>query len=88
VNTVGSAGNISLYPNPTTGKFTLAYSGASGKLKVRVSNVTGQLLQERTIENVGASVSEEFDLGGNASGVYFVEVQANGIKKVEKVIIK
>jgi len=76
---------IKIYPNPTTEKITLEFSGP-----VRVENVrpiqlysmSGQLLQEQPVHSPTTVVS----LAGFANGVYILKVQINGVTEDWKVI--
>lgn len=63
---------IQLYPNPTNGKLHLSRS--LEVTKVAVYNALGML------------VGEELDLSSQASGIYFVEVTADGGKFTRKIV--
>jgi hypothetical protein len=69
---------ISIYPNPTSGKFTLTHSeGAT----IMVFNITGEMVYHAQ----NASLSEEIDLTGFNEGNYAVKVILND-KVVNKTI--
>jgi hypothetical protein len=63
------AGNIFLYPNPSTGNFTLIFSGKNKPVSsMEIFNALGQKI-------LGYSGLEtQFDLSAYAKGVYFVRV--------------
>ncbi len=73
-----------LYPNPTTGIFTLS-GGDLADSYVRVYNAMGQQIESMTTLNA-ADIS--FDLSSEPAGVYFVSVAKNGSTWTQKVIIR
>lgn len=89
VNEVGSVNNVSLYPNPTSGRFTIGFNSVkAGVVKVKVSNVTGQQLLSEVYNEAAGNHSHELDLGGHAAGIYFVELEADGIKTTHRIVLK
>ena len=76
---------IKIYPNPTTEKITLEFSG-----DVRVENfrplqlfsLSGQLLQEHPVHSPTTTVS----LAGLPKGVYILKVSVNGVTEEWRVI--
>lgn len=82
--------DFALYPNPTPGRFTVRFKTANTihDLQISVRNVTGQLLSQQHFSDIGNQFSKVFDLTAEASGMYFVEVQADGERTIQKVIIR
>jgi hypothetical protein len=71
-----SAGNtMALYPNPSNGQVTIALSQALQNAIIRIVNITGQTVAEKTNLN-GTAVN--FDISGETPGIYFVEVEEKG----------
>jgi hypothetical protein len=75
-----AAGQLTVYPNPTTGLCTLRLPAqASGQaMRALVRNITGQLVGEYVLQgSPGSATSVEavLDLRGKATGLYFLEVQ-------------
>ena len=66
--------NISLYPNPTNGSATIAFSNAVNNASVKISNVIGQTL---FVANNQSSNQIVIDLSKQAKGIYFIEVHQN-----------
>ena len=82
---------VSLYPNPTSGKFTINAIAAKSmdKVEVTVTTVSGQTLMKRSYTNIGNKFNEELDLTEAAKGFYFVEIKAtNGDKMVKKLSVR
>lgn len=75
-----------VYPNPTTGRFTLDLTddGSEGNVYVAVYGIYGELIlrDEMTVKS-----PMEFSLSGKPSGIYFVRV-VNGSKGHTKKLIK
>ncbi len=86
----GNVQNVSLYPNPTTGRFTVSASGQQslGVVEVQVSTITGQTVIQHSYDNVGSKFSAEVDLGDHARGIYFVEIRTGGQKIIRKISLR
>lgn len=82
--------NLMIYPNPTTGKFTVRFnaSKALDDVQVQVTNITGQQIMLKEYKNVSQEFSDQIDLGDRARGIYFVEIIADGQKTINKVILR
>jgi hypothetical protein len=90
VGTLTNVQNLSLYPNPTGGKFSISFKAENGvkQMDVIVTNVTGQRIIEQSFNNVGLSFTKDFDLTGRASGVYFVEMRVDGQREIRKIVVR
>ena len=91
VRNVNGLQDVSLYPNPTSGKFTIVANASKqmNGVTVNVSSVTGQTLLNKTYNKVANKFTEELNLGDVAKGVYFVELKtAAGDKTVQKLIVR
>ena len=80
-------GNITLYPNPTTGMVNVQFTMNNvqlGDAEIQVLDVYGRLLQ--TVETChGASL--QIDLSHYATGIYFVRwVNGGKVMAVRKVV--
>jgi len=64
---------ISVYPNPNNGVFSIDFENYTGDATVEVVDVTGKLVYV-SMKMVSPDVSIDVDLGAVASGVYFVNV--------------
>jgi len=76
---------IKIYPNPTSEKITLEFSGAirvENLRPVQLYSLSGQLLQELPVH----SAATEISLAGYAKGVYILKVNADGRTENWKVI--
>lgn len=75
--------SLDVYPNPTSGIFTLAIDIVDA-VSVQVINAQGELVV--AAEEITSST--EFDLSNQASGVYFVRVISNNEVRTQKVIVE
>lgn len=75
--------NISIYPNPNSGMFAIAFSGYKTAIKTAISTITGKILYQQT----GSGKSMSFDLSGYPSGTYFITANADGTEFNSKIII-
>ncbi len=74
--------NISIYPNPTTGQFTIDLRGSARPRSVEITDITGKIIYNTTMEHVALQI----DISENASGIYFIKFQNNETVKILKVI--
>ncbi len=81
--------DVSQYPNPTEGKFTLAfYAPETGNLNVRIADTMGKLVFNETLDNFSGQYQKELDLSANTKGTYFVQITQNGKSLSKKVIVE
>jgi len=85
INEMNANNNISVYPNPVNDIFTISSSDDLSGTVVKIIAITGQTLVEKTI-NSGNTAT--FDMRVYATGLYFVEINQNGILSTLKVIKK
>ncbi|HEY9178937.1 MAG TPA: T9SS type A sorting domain-containing protein, partial [Flavipsychrobacter sp.] len=76
--------------NPTNGKFYVQFSTQAEvtDVQVRVTNVTGQAVHNRSYQYEGGMFYQELDMTGQPAGVYFVELQAEGQRLVRKLVVR
>jgi hypothetical protein len=81
---------LSLVPNPTSGKFQVQFKGAASQegVTVRILNVTGQLVKQQVYPHNGGIFRQQVDLGNEAKGMYMVEVISGGQKMIEKLTVR
>lgn len=76
INQIPSA--ISVYPNPTSGKFTVGHS--SDKMMVEVYGINGQQVLQQS--------GNEIDLSGKPAGLYFIKAIDSDKIYTAKVLLK
>ncbi len=73
---------VSIYPNPSNGKFELAINVAGGDFTVEIYNTNGQLVLHRD-----ATTLQTIDFSEHATGIYLLKIY-NGQTRITKKIIK
>lgn len=83
-----NASNLSIYPNPTTGKINLTFTQPTANLQaVSVVNMLGQKVWERNINKQQTSILD-IDLSGMTKGIYFIECQYSSGNDVRKIVLQ
>ena len=79
-----------LYPNPTGGRFTVAFNASRevNHVDIQVTTITGQQVLSRSYDHAGLQFTADLDLGSQARGIYFVEIKADGDKITRKLIVQ
>jgi hypothetical protein len=80
---------LALYPNPTTGNFTVSLlSDNENDALVRVFDITGKAVNNTRFAATKGQNLFNVDLSGNAHGIYFVEVNQGATRLVKKLIVE
>ena len=66
-----SKSEMSIYPNPTSGIFTLKYEGQSEFFELIVQDVQGRIMKK---ENFNKFATPVFDISSFSSGIYFIKI--------------
>nr|WP_299205020.1 T9SS type A sorting domain-containing protein [uncultured Brumimicrobium sp.] len=79
-----SALNISIYPNPTNGEFSIDLGETIQSLTIYITDITG-----KEVYSNGYKSTQKVNLNLNDSpGVYFVTIEADGVQSKYKLIKK
>jgi Pregnancy-associated plasma protein-A/Secretion system C-terminal sorting domain len=82
------AAAVTAFPNPTTGAFKVNVNlPTSSDLSMSVYNSLGQKVAAHSFASI-TNGSMEFDLTGQAQGVYFLRVEADGKMIVKKIVLQ
>lgn len=85
----GNEIGVSVWPNPAAGQLAAEIAAwLPGGAKVALVDVAGRVLLDRDLGEVAGNARVEFDLAGIAAGLYFLEVQAEGLRKTVKVVVE
>ncbi len=76
----------SLYPNPTTGAFTLEIPAINTAASIAIMDIYGKTLDVKQVAGK-SGLKEVIDMSGFAKGTYFIRVEAAGVYYREKVIV-
>jgi hypothetical protein len=73
-----------LYPNPTSGKFTITFTKSLNNARVVITDNAGKFLTNTKASGIQA----EFDLSRYPAGVYYVRIEEGAILIVKKVVVQ
>lgn len=76
---IGEESDITIYPNPSSGKFSMSGFPINLKLNVQIFNSSGQLVLKQI-------QSSEIDLSAYPKGIYFVLIN-DGEKVISKKLV-
>ena len=76
-----------IFPNPTTGTFSINYSTLLSSVKYQVFNSTGQVVTMGSMEMILPGSNQTIDLSEHADGVYLLRIESmEGI--ISKFVLK
>ena len=85
----GEDGGIRLFPNPTSGSFTLALeSDYAGEANLNLYDHMGRLVKEEPLVLEGAVFRTDIGLDGLPTGVYLARIQAGREQWQERLMVK
>ena len=80
-------GSFTVTPNPNNGQMTLNFERMTGRVDVKVYDMTGNLIDHIETVSEGDS-TRHYDLKGRADSIYFFVATSKEGTVVKKVIIK
>jgi hypothetical protein len=67
--------SLNYYPNPSEGMFNMELSGLGGEeIEVSIMSIQGQVIRKERFVDISDRFINQFDLRGEASGIYLVRV--------------
>jgi len=81
---------ISVFPNPTSGTFSLDVksTGKNSNNWLTIYSVVGKVVIKKNIENTSGNFTDQIDLSSYPNGLYFIEVDLGSKKVISKLIKK
>jgi len=80
--------DVVVFPNPTHGNTTLSLSGIeSDQVRIEVVNLMGAVVYQDQIAVTGNDFRYQFNLTGNAAGVYFIRIADANFQHIERLVI-
>jgi hypothetical protein len=88
-NSIASATNSYIYPNPARGNTTLAIDlKNNANVEVTLTNMVGQTLKStKSVAYAGAN-NIDIDVNGLAKGIYMINVKVDGASSAKKLIVE
>lgn len=78
---------LSLYPNPTKGSFTIEFKDLTNSYSVEVFDITGKVIYENNYAQ-SSNLVQVINLDKPASGVYFVNIKSDRGLVTKKLIVE
>ncbi len=75
-----------VYPNPSVGDITVRINNYNGLVKIKISDLSGKVVFEKEKESFAGE--KTFNIRPVAAGVYILSVEGDGLRYVDKLIIK
>jgi|GEM_PF-4883906 len=90
VDADGTNGNLSIYPNPSNGNFTIVGSDLkmNGNISIEVVNVIGQRIYSKYSTIANGEITESLSLGNLSDGIYIVNIGNRTDRISRRVVIK
>ena len=76
---------VSIYPNPSSGTFTVQIPGAVNNASITVTDVSGKVLQVAYPQ--AGQHQTQVTLSNLASGTYMIQVEADGVQYRDKLVL-
>jgi hypothetical protein len=80
--------DLSIYPNPTNGKFSIQSSVQDAVTKIRVLTIEGKQVKSFHFNTKEELINHDFDLSDLTSGIYFISMKNKYGLGTKKLILK
>ena len=89
-NFTKASNGLLIYPNPTSGNFTLLYELKNeSQVSIEVRNLLGELVRTLPVNHKQKGMhTEEINTNGLTNGIYIVKLNAGGTQQTQKLIIQ
>ena len=87
INTINNHSDINIYPNPTSGTFTVEGKSIQS---IEITNIHGKIIYKKTLQQgIEDFITLEVDLSNKSKGIYFVKIiRKDKLEKTKKIIIQ
>ena len=87
LNELDLSSNLEIYPNPTSGEFTVFVDGiTASEVTIELADLSGKVITTETYANVVDKLNVPMNVNVDA-GVYFIQISADGIRAVKRIVI-
>jgi len=78
-------GSVLIYPNPTSGSFTLSYLNTdNSETTINLYNLVGQVVLSRTVSQVSGLNTVDFNISTYSQGIYMIGLTLTNSKGEKK----
>ncbi|QXP60555.1 zinc-dependent metalloprotease [Olleya sp. HaHaR_3_96] len=82
------ANNISVYPNPNNGEFSIKFNDVSGDVDVEVFDIRGRSILQNKYSKITGDFNKSLNLGDVESGIYLLNIKNNGRTITKKIVVE
>lgn len=80
---------VSVFPNPTKDMVNVEIAEVdAAELTIEITNVLGEVITTKVVDASLGTSSAEFDLKGNAAGIYFINISSEDASITKRVILE
>ncbi|GEM_PF-1811656 len=84
-----SINDLSFYPNPNDGRFTLSFETAEeGTVDIRIVDVQGKSVYQEALPSFSGAYKGEINISAHPQGLYFLSISQNGKVMNKKIVIE
>lgn len=81
--------NLSVYPNPSTGAFTVQYNGKETfSAAVNIRNMMGQVVYSIPAKTYNSRLQAQVNISGKPKGMYMIEIEAGDKRITTKILVQ
>ncbi len=80
--------NVSVFPNPNNGTFTIAVNANVGDLVIEITDVQGRVVYSSIENNVQNGFVKQVNLENESAGLYLMRITSNGEQRTEKITVQ
>jgi hypothetical protein len=81
--------DLSFYPNPSQGKFTVSFSSEANKnISVKLLDLSTKVLFEESIDNFNGTYSQKIDISDKGQGLYLLQITQGDKTITKKVFVQ
>lgn len=84
---VNNIAGLTIAPNPANDMIHITANTNVTNLKLTVTNMIGQMVYTKVLENTGNSVNEYVSVANFNNGIYLVNITGDGVSQTQKVIV-
>ena len=84
-----SSMSINIYPNPNTGKFTIATNSETHKkISIQIFNTIGKIVYSEDNVEIAGSLKKQMDIGEMPNGIYYIRFVSEDFTRTKKIILQ
>jgi hypothetical protein len=85
---VQTAYGISVYPNPSSGDFTLMVNAAESEIKIEITDIQGRSIYASTEEDIQSGYTKHISLTNASAGIYVLSVRSGSKQYIQKISLQ